>query len=89
MLNAPPIFMQVLVPSTLTNPAPYSAQALAEFGRFNGSTFPEGAALPDFGGRGCSATTAPEDRTSAVASRRSFRMPPFTATRRLAPARQI
>ncbi len=30
--SAPPIFMQVLVPSILTKPAPYSAQALAGIG---------------------------------------------------------
>lgn len=45
---APPIFMQVLVPSIMTNPAPYSAQALAEYGRLIGSDLPEGAALWDF-----------------------------------------
>jgi hypothetical protein len=39
--------MQVLVPSTLTKPAPNSAQALAEFGRFTGSTCPGEAALSD------------------------------------------
>jgi len=46
-LIAPPIFMQVLVPSTLTKPAPYSAQALAAFGRFTGSVWPDDGTLPD------------------------------------------
>ena len=39
--------MQVLVPSTLTKPAPNSAQAFAEFGRFNGSNVPDDVALSD------------------------------------------
>ena len=46
-LIAPPIFVQVLVPSILTKPAPYSAQALAEPGRLTGSDLPDGVALPD------------------------------------------
>jgi hypothetical protein len=47
-LTAPPIFMQVLVPSILTKPAPYSAQALAEFERFSGSSLFDVAALSAF-----------------------------------------
>ena len=48
MLIAPPIFMQVLVPSILTKPAPYSAHELADLAPFSGSTLPEGAALSGF-----------------------------------------
>ena len=58
MLMAPPIFMQVLVPSILTKPAPYSAHELADLAPFSGSTLPEVAALSDFGTRICSANAA-------------------------------
>ena len=44
-LMAPPIFMQVPVPSIMTKPAPYAAQALAELGRLSGSDFSDGAVL--------------------------------------------
>jgi len=40
-LMAPPIFTQVSLPSTLTKPAPYAAQELAEVAPFNGSSLPE------------------------------------------------
>src|SRR5215217_4562539 len=81
-LTAPPIFMQVLVPSILTKPAPYSAQALAEFERFSGSSLPAVAALSACWGRGCSAATAAEASTTAIMIRRDFRIPPFIAPRR-------
>ena len=42
---APPIFMQVPVPSIMTKPAPYCAQALAEAGRLTGSDLLDGAAV--------------------------------------------
>jgi len=48
MLTAPPIFMQVLVPSILTKPAPYSAQALADPRRVTGSGLSEDVALSGF-----------------------------------------
>src|SRR6476619_2233231 len=71
--------MQVLVPSILTKPAPYSAQALAEFERFSGSSLPDVAALSGFGGRGCSANAASEGSAIANRTRRDFRIPPFIA----------
>ena len=43
--RAPPIFMQVLVPSILTKPAPYAAQELADARPFNGSGLSDVAAL--------------------------------------------
>src|SRR5215211_7301472 len=73
--------MQVLVPSILTKPAPYSAQALAEFERFSGSSLPDVAALSGFWGRGCSAAAAAEAITAAIMIRRDFRIPPFIAPR--------
>src|SRR5207245_900854 len=84
-LTAPPIFTQVLVPSILTKPAPYSAQALAEFERFSGSSLPDVAALPGFWERGCSAAAATEESTTVIITRRDFRIPPFIAARRSVP----
>ena len=48
MPTAPPIFMQVSVPSTLTKPGPYAAQVLLAPAPFNGSCLAEAAGLSGF-----------------------------------------
>ena len=82
-LTAPPIFMQVLVPSILTKPAPYSAQALAEFERFSGSSLPDVAALSGFRGRGCSAATATEASSHGHHDQEGFSHPVFYRSSRI------
>jgi len=48
MLTAPPIFTQVSVPSTLTKPGPYAAQALLLAARLAGSCLSGFADLSGF-----------------------------------------
>src|SRR6266540_2197762 len=81
--------MQVLVPSILTKPAPYSAQALAEFERFSGSSLPDVAALSAFWGRDCPAAVAAEASITAIMIRRDFRIPPFIAPRGSMPGHSV
>src|SRR6266852_8708155 len=80
MLTAPPIFTQVSVPSTLTNPGPNAAHELPAAAPFSGSSLPVPAGLSGFRSLGCSAS-AIEAGSSAAATiaRRMFRIPPFIA----------
>ena len=50
--TAPPIFTQVSVPSTLTKPAPYAAQELADVAPLHRQHLAGGCGLSDFGGAG-------------------------------------
>ena len=80
MLTAPPIFTQVSVPSTLTNPGPNAAHELPAAAPFSGSNLPVPAGLSGFRWLDCSAS-AIEAGSSATATiaRRVFRIPPFIA----------
>ena len=78
MLTAPPIFMQVLVPSILTKPAPYSAHELADVRALQRKLLA--------GSRGfdptCECAAArrarqPRAASAAMIIRRNFRIPPF------------
>jgi hypothetical protein len=86
---APPNYMQVLVPSIRTKPAPYSAHEFADLAPFSGSTLPEVAALSDRGIRGCSANLALAGKSTATITSRDFRIPRFTAPRRSAPDQSV
>jgi hypothetical protein len=79
MLTAPPIFTQVSVPSTLTKPGPYAAQALPLAARLTGSCLSGFADLSGIWPLGGS-TSADEAGSNAMRiARRVFRIPPFSA----------
>ena len=88
ILTAPPIFTQVSVPSTFTNPAPYAAHELPDAAPFNGSSLPEAAALSDFRVPGCSASAAKAgsisgyDRAQGFSHPAFYRLTPFGASGR-------
>jgi hypothetical protein len=80
MLTAPPIFTQVSVPSTLTNPGPNAAHELPAAARFSGSSLLEAVGLSGFRSLGCSASAIEAGSSAAVTiARRLFRIPPFIA----------
>src|SRR3981189_1970963 len=80
MLTAPPIFTQVSVPSTLTNPGPNAAHELPEAAPFSGSNLPVPAGFAGFRWLDCSASAIEAGRSAtATIARRVFRIPPFIA----------
>ena len=81
MLTAPPIFTQVSVPSTLTNPGPNAAHELPAAAPFSGSSLPVPVGLSGFRWLDCSANASEAGSSAATATiaRRVFRIPPFIA----------
>ena len=81
MPTAPPIFMQVSVPSILKKPGPYVAQALPA--PFNGTCRPEAGGLSGFLPRvGSAAAIVAGSITTEIASR-MFRIRSFYCVRRV------
>src|SRR6266566_3086708 len=88
MLMEPPTFTQVPLPSTLTNPTPYSAQELLRTAPLRGSTLPEGGSLAGFCCPVCCAN-ASAGQPATMMKRKGFIIPPFTARRRIRLAHEL
>src|ERR1700732_776694 len=85
MLMAPPALTQVSVPSTLTKPAPYAAQAFPLPAGLTGSSLPVPADLSGF----WLPESAAEGSTARTIARRMFRIPRFIAGGRFALADEL
>jgi hypothetical protein len=83
MPTAPPIFMQVPVPSTLTKPGPKAAQSLLVPASFNGSCLAEAAGLSGFWPWVGSAMAIVAGSIATVIASRMFRIPPFYRARQV------